>query len=196
MEFHVASSKIHLLTALEFSGSRVAPYITARSQITTHNSGASLYGCGDSGSRVCRFEPNTSVGSMLDLSSLVVTGTEQNLDATSPNQLPLTIVALSLSGLLASARVTIGGVEVSSCNYIAWTEHLLGIMQKDSERRRDYAEGFGLAAQRPMQITGITRASPSQAVAPGTSFDGLEPSGSSIWNLFVQFRFAWAERLC
>jgi len=52
----------------------------------------------------------------------------------------------SLSGLLASARVTIGGVEGSSCHYIARTERLLGIMITDQERRRDYAEGFGLAA--------------------------------------------------
>ena len=41
---------------------------------------------------------------------------------------PLTILAPSLSGLLSSARITIGGVEVSSCNYIARTEHLLGVM--------------------------------------------------------------------
>ena len=81
MESHVASSKIHLLKALEFSGSRVAPYIVARSQITTHNSGASLYGSGATGSRVCRFEINTSVGAMLDLTTLVVLGLVHNLDA-------------------------------------------------------------------------------------------------------------------
>ena len=89
---------------------------------------------------------------MLDLTTLVVSGQVHNLSVDTVNGAgspdpgkPLTILSPSLSGLLASARVTVGGVEVSSCNYIAQTEHMLGIMQSDSDRRRDYAEGFGLA---------------------------------------------------
>jgi hypothetical protein len=151
MESHVASSKIHLLKALEFSGSRVAPYIVARFQITTHNSGSSLYGSGATGSRVCRFEINTSVGAMLDLTTRVVAGQVHNLslvpfDAAGvpvPGK-PLRILSPSLSGLLSSARITVGGVEVSSCNYIARTEHMLSLMQTDAVRRTDFAQRFGL----------------------------------------------------
>ena len=139
MKSHVASSKIHLLKSLEFSGSKVAPYIIARSQITTHNSGASLYGSGSTGSRVCRFEINTSVGSMLDLQTLAVGAKVHNLNVGTPGSAPgaaatvapippkpVKFLAPWLSGLLASARVTIGVVEVSSCQHIARIEHLLG----------------------------------------------------------------------
>jgi hypothetical protein len=84
MESHVASSKIQLLKAMEFGGSEVAPYITARSQIMTHNSGASQYGSGSAGPHACRFELNASVGAMLDLSSLVVGGRVHNLDVGTP----------------------------------------------------------------------------------------------------------------
>jgi len=64
----------HLMKALEISGSRVAPYILGRSQVTAQNSGAAIYGASATGSRVCRFEINTSVGAMLDLTTLVVSG--------------------------------------------------------------------------------------------------------------------------
>ena len=50
MESHVASSKIHLLKALEFSGSRVAPYILSRQNVSTHTSGAAIHGAGSFGS--------------------------------------------------------------------------------------------------------------------------------------------------
>jgi len=40
--------------------------------------------------------------------------------------------------------LTIGGVQVSECQYIARNEHVLGVMMTDQEKRRDYTEGFGL----------------------------------------------------
>ena len=137
MESHVASLKIHWLEALEFSGSRVAPYILNRSNVTTHSSGASLYGSGSTGSRVCRFEINTSVEAMLELSTPVVSGRVHNLNvgsgtgASAVRPKPVKFLSPSLSGLLSSARITIGGVDVSSCNYIARTEHMLSLFDAE-----------------------------------------------------------------
>jgi hypothetical protein len=112
---------------------------------------------------------------MLDLTTLVVLGQVHNLSVNTVNEArspvlgkPLRILAPSLSGLLASARVTVGGVEVSSCNYIARTEHMLGIMQTDSDRRRDYAEGFGLAAPAPGAEYGDYKSEP---IPPNRSRD-------------------------
>ena len=89
---------------------------------------------------------------MLDLRTLVVGARVHNLNPTTLDAngttilpaKPLKFLSPSLSGLLASARVTIGGVQVSECQYIARTEHVLGVMMTDQEKRRDYTEGFGL----------------------------------------------------
>ena len=179
MESHVASSKIHLLKALEFLRSRVAPYILSLSNVTTHSSGASLYGSGSTGSRVCRFEINTSVGAMLDLSTLVVSGRVHNLSvpvtpsggtAVTPAK-PVKFLSPSLSGLLSSARITIGGVEVSSCDLIARTEHMLSLMQTDSDRRSDFASGSGLRAPQPAEHPGDYHSDP---IAPNSSGRRLE----------------------
>ena len=119
MESHVASSKIHLLKALEFSGSKVAPYILSRQNVSTHTSGASIYGAGSAGSRVARFEISASAGAMIDLSTLVISATVHNLAAAPTTNVAdgaLKFLSPSLSGCLSSARVSIGGVEASSCD--------------------------------------------------------------------------------
>ena len=148
VEAHVAASTIGLLPALAFSGSTVAPYVLGKSQISVHSSGATLYGAGSAGSRVARFAISASAGAMLDLSSLTISAKVHNLEAAqeggaTTNQVQF--LSPSLSGLIESARITIGGVEVSSCDYVGRTEHLMGIMQSDDVRRSDYASGFGLA---------------------------------------------------
>jgi len=83
---------------------------------------------------------------MLDLSTLVVSGCAHNLTPASgtPGVGSVKFLSPSLSGLLSSARITIGGVEVSACNYIARTEHMLSLMQSDEVRRSDFASGFGM----------------------------------------------------
>jgi len=40
--------------------------------------------------------------------------------------------------------VTIGGTEVSSCDYIARAEHAMSVMQTDDTRRAEFASGFGM----------------------------------------------------
>jgi len=76
----------------------------------------------------------------LDLSSLTIAAKVHNLDTVHP----IKFLSPSLSGLLESARITIGGVEVSSCDYLARTEHVMGILQTDDVRRSDFASGFGM----------------------------------------------------
>ena len=150
MEAHVAASKVKLLRAVEFDGSVTAPYILGKSQISVHSSGATTHGAGASGSRVARFEISASAGSMLDLKNLVLCGTVHNRaaaispGATVGDITKVQFLSPSLSGLMESARITVGGTEVSSCDYIARTEHILSIMQSDDARRGDYASGFGL----------------------------------------------------
>jgi len=149
VEAHVAASTIGLLPALAFKGSTVAPYILGKSEISVHSSGATLYGAGSAGSRVARFAVSASAGAMLDLSSLTVSAKVHNLEAAeggnpvaTTNQVQF--LSPSLSGLIESARITIGGVEVSSCDYVGRTEHLMSIMQSDDVRRSDFARGFGV----------------------------------------------------
>jgi len=147
VEAHVAASTIGLLPALAFKGSTVAPYILGKAEISVHSSGATLYGAGSAGSRVARFAVSASAGAMLDLSTLTVSARVHNLEAVqegaTTNQVQF--LSPSLSGLIESARITIGGVEVSSCDYVGRTEHLMSIMQSDDVRRSDFASGFGLA---------------------------------------------------
>jgi len=147
VEAHVAASTIGLLPALAFKGSTVAPYILGKAQISVHSSGATLYGAGSAGSRVARFAVSASAGAMLDLSTLTVSAKVHNLEAAqdtaTTNQVQF--LSPSLSGLIESARITIGGVEVSSCDYVGRTEHLMSVMQSDDVRRSDFASGFGLA---------------------------------------------------
>ena len=87
---------------------------------------------------------------MLDPKSLVVSGNINNLTPvgsgtpTPPDTAKLKFLSPSLSGLLSSARVTIEGVEVSSCDYIARTEHVMSLLQSDDVRRGDFNSGFGL----------------------------------------------------
>ena len=145
VEAHVASSTIGLLPALAFGGSTVAPYILGKSQISIQSSGATLYGAGSAGSRVARFTVSASAGAMLDLSSLTISARVHNLAAPEINgNTKVQFLSPSLSGLIESARITIGGVEVSSCDYLARTEHVMSIMQTDDVRRADFASGFGL----------------------------------------------------
>jgi hypothetical protein len=150
MEAHVAASKVHLLKALKFDGSTVVPYISGKSQISVHGSGA--YGAGSSRSRVARFEISASAGSMLDLKSLELCGTVHNRVAAPvpstvgeippPDTKAIQFLSLSLTGLMESARITIGGTEVSSCDYIARTGHILSILQSDDVRHADHASGL------------------------------------------------------
>jgi len=142
MEQHVAASKSVLLDAVGFKGSVTAPYCLGRAQISVHTSGATTYGAGASGSRVARFEIAAQAGSMIDLQSLVLTGTVHNRTAvTSGDAGKIQFLAPSLTGLMESARVLIGGVEISSMDYVARTEHLLGLMEPTSVRKADYAAG-------------------------------------------------------
>ena len=76
----------------------------------------------------------------MDLSSLTIAAKVHNLNTVNA----VRFLSPSLSGLLESARITIGGVEVSSCDYLARTEHVMGILQTDDVRRADYASGFGM----------------------------------------------------
>ena len=59
-----------------------------------------------------------------------------------------------MSGCLASARVVIAGVEASSCDYIARTEHVLSLLQSDDGRRSDFNAGFGLKEAASTDIHG------------------------------------------
>jgi len=163
VEAHVASSTIGLLPALAFGGSTVAPYILGKSQISIQSSGATLYGAGSAGSRVARFNISASAGAMLDLSSLTVSAKVHNLSTTVPVQ----FLAPSLSGLLESARITIGGVEVSSCDYIARTQHVMSVLQTDDMRRADIASGFGLGEPVGGQKHGTYVPSPLKPLALG-----------------------------
>ena len=113
MNAHIAASEVYLLIAIEFGGSKTAPYILGKSQISVHSSGSTLYGPGSDGSRVARFEISASAGAMLDLKSLVVSASVNNLatlPATGTDTTPVKFLSPSLSGLLASARVTITGL--------------------------------------------------------------------------------------
>jgi len=124
MEQHVAASKSVLLDAVGFKGSITAPYVLGRAQISVHTSGATSYGAGASGSRVARFEIAAQAGSMIDLQSLVLTGTVHNraVAPTDPASQAdkIQFLAPSLTGLMESARVLIGGVR--SRVWITWLE--------------------------------------------------------------------------
>ena len=163
MEQHVAASKSVLLDAVGFKGSITAPYVLGRAQISVHTSGATSYGAGASGSRVARFEIAAQTGSMIDLQSLVLTGTVHNRAAAGspPNVVnQIQFLAPSLTGLMESARVLIGGVEVSSMDYVARTEHLLGLLEPDNVRKADYASGFGLIPASATDVEGNFRTQP------------------------------------
>jgi len=163
MEQHVAASKSVLLDAVAFKGSNTAPYCLGRAQISVHTSGATSYGAGASGSRVARFEIAAQAGSMIDLQSLVLTGTVHNRSAAaSPasEANAIQFLAPSLTGLMESARVLIGGVEVSSMDYLARTEHLLGQLEPIHVRKADYAAGFGLVPASKEDVEGNYRTQP------------------------------------
>ena len=140
VESHVAASTIKLLPSLQYGASEVAPYLLGRSAVSFSPSGASVYG-GSVGSKVCRMEISASVGAMLDLRSLYVSATVFNTGS-----LALKFLSPSLSGCLASARIILAGVEVSSCDYIARTEHLMSQLQSTDDRRADFEAGFGITA--------------------------------------------------
>jgi hypothetical protein len=61
---------------------------------------------------------------------------------------------------MESARVLIGGVEVSSMDYLARTEHLLGLLEPDNVRKADYASGFGLTPASATDVEGNFRTQP------------------------------------
>ena len=160
MESHVAACSIQLLKSLEYGSSKVAPYILGRNSISFHPSGASVYG-GASGSKVCRCEVSASTGAMLDLKSLCIIDSVYNLETTAPIQ----FLSPSLSGLLQSARVVIAGVEASSCDHIAWTEHVLSLLQADDARRSDFNAGFDMEKEVATDVHGafVTKEIPAQA---------------------------------
>ena len=149
MESHVAASSIELLPALTFGSSKVAPYIASRSNVSFFPSGASVYG-GPTGSKVCRFDISASVGAMLDMRSLCISGTVFNQEASKSIQ----FLTPSLSGCLASARVIVSGVECSSCDHIGRAEHVLSLIQSDDDRRADFNAGFGLKTAASTDIHG------------------------------------------
>ena len=168
MEQHVAASKSVLLDAVSFKGSNTAPYVLGRAQISVHTSGATSYGAGASGSRVARFEIAAQAGSMIDLQSLVLTGTVHNraVAASPPSEAnQIRILAPSLTGLMESARILIGGVEVSSMDYVARTEHILGQLEPTSVRKADYAAGFGLVPASKEDVEANYRTNPIPAGA-------------------------------
>ena len=169
MEQHVAASKSVLLDAVGFKGSITAPYCLGRAQISVHTSGATTYGAGASGSRVARFEIAAQAGSMIDLQSLVLTGTVHNRTAVTTGDVgKIQFLAPSLTGLMESARVLIGGVEISSMDYVARTEHILGLMEPTNVRKADYAAGFGMVPATAADVDGNYRTNP---LLPATSRD-------------------------
>jgi hypothetical protein len=112
MEAHVAARKIKLLKMVEYGASTIAPYILGNSQITVHSSGATQYSAGSMGSRLSTFQITTSSGFIMDLKSLVLMATIHNLHLKpeiGPDNTQVQFLAPSLSKLLESARVTIGG---------------------------------------------------------------------------------------
>jgi len=129
-----------------------------------------VYG-GTNGSKVCRFEISASTGAMLDLKSLCISGTVFNLAAAPASSAVagtgnIQFLSPSLSGLLTSARITVAGVEASSCDFIARTEHVLSLMQSDDVRRSDFNSWFGLAKATASDMHGRFTTEP---ILPATS---------------------------
>jgi len=181
--------------SLEYGPRRWHRTILGRNPVSFHPSGASVYG-GQTGSKVCRFEISASTGSMVDLKSLCISGTVFNLDSGN-----IQFLSPSLSGLLSSARVTVAGVEASSCDHIARTEHMLSLMQSDDVRRSDFNSGFGLADATAIELHGEFTIQPIPA---GTSrnavwkprslgvlqCDSYMPLSMLAGNMFVELTFA------
>ena len=75
---------------------------------------------------------------MLGLRSLHISGTVFNNHASSNG---FKFLSHSLCGALSSARIVLAGVEVSSYDHLARTEHVLSLLQSDDARRADVEAG-------------------------------------------------------
>jgi len=113
-----------------------------------HPSGSALYAAG--GSKVARFELGATTGAFLDLSTLYVSATVIN-----DTSKKIKFLSPSLSGALSSARIIIGGVEVSSCDFIGRTEEVLSRLGSMDERRADFEAGFGLKPASKEDVHGV-----------------------------------------
>jgi len=75
---------------------------------------------------------------MLDLRSLYISGTVFNNHSATNG---FKFLSHSLCVALSSARIVLAGVEVSSCDQLARTEHVPSLLQSDDARRADFEAG-------------------------------------------------------
>jgi hypothetical protein len=129
---------------------------------------------------------------MIDLKSLCISGTVFNLGSKA-----LQFLSQSLSGVLKSGRVIFAGVEASSCDHIARTEHVLSMLQSDDVRRSDFNAGFGLKTETANDIHGKFVAEPIQPGAnrnatwkPRSTCESFFPLSMVAGSLQIELTFS------
>ena len=156
MESYIAASDVELISSLSYSQPKIASYITSRRQVSIAASGGDVYGPSTVGSRIARFNLNSS-GPFLDLSTLCVYGTVTNRSPTGP----LTILGPSIGTLVQSARLMVGGIEVDRCDYLNRVESMLSLIQPPNKLLQDYSEGFGYQSGTQVGTDFVSKAIPA-----------------------------------